>query len=51
MKEFAKSKVNFTIVKVNELCNKMIDVMKTSYEKEGMQINITDLANACSTKS
>ena len=51
MREFARLKINFTCVKVNESCNKMIDVMRDSYGQGGMVLNITDLAKACSTKS
>ena len=51
MKEFAKRKIQFTVVKVNELCNLMIEVMKKNYEASGMNLNINDLANACATKS
>lgn len=51
MKEFARRKITFTAVKVNESCNLMIDVMKKSYDSCGMQLVVTDLAKACSTKS
>jgi len=51
MREFARLKINFTCVKVNEKCNKMINVMRDSYGQGGMALNITDLAQACSTKS
>ena len=46
MKEFAKKGVNFTLVKVNEECNAMIEVMKANY---GANLVVTDLAKACST--
>jgi hypothetical protein len=48
MAEFARRKINFTAVKVNEQCNQMIDVMKKSY---GGDMIVNDLAQACSTKS
>lgn len=48
MAEFARRKINFTAVKVNESCNAMIDVMKKSY---GGNMIVNDLAHACSTKS
>lgn len=52
MKEFAKMKTNFTAIKVNNNCNKMIDVMKDNYNSAGeLVMNITDLANACKFKS
>ena len=44
MKEFARMKINFTCVKVNDKCNKMIKVMTDSYTEGGMVLNITDLA-------
>lgn len=53
MEEFARRKINFTAVKVNETSNKMIGVMTKSYNKisggSGMVVN--DLAKACATKS
>ena len=48
MAEFARRKINFTAVKVNESCNEMIEVMKKSY---GGKMIVNDLAQACSTKS
>ena len=51
MQQFARMKINFTCVKVNEQCNKMINVMTNSYTAGGMALNITDLAKACQTKS
>lgn len=51
MKEFAKLKIAFTAVKVNEKSNKMIKVMEDCYEKEGLKLFVTDLAKACATKS
>jgi hypothetical protein len=48
MAEFARRKINFTAVKVNESCNAMIDVMKKSY---GGNMIVNDLAHACKTKS
>lgn len=51
MKEFARKKINFTAVKVNDQCNLMIKVMKESYGSEGLVLNVTDLAHACQTKS
>ena len=43
MQHFARMKINFTCVKVNEQCNKMINVMTSSYTDGGMALNITDL--------
>lgn len=51
MKEFAKRKVTFTAVKVNERCNKMIEVMRDAYTQQGMNLIVTDLASACASKS
>ena len=52
MKEFAQRNINFTAVKVNEESNLMIGVMKASYDSVGaLQLNVTDLANACAKKS
>jgi hypothetical protein len=53
MAEFARRKINFTAVKVNEQCNAMIKVMTESYAKagNGNEMILNDLANACATKS
>jgi hypothetical protein len=53
MAEFARRKINFTAVKVNEQCNAMIKVMTESYAKagNGNQMILNDLANACANKS
>lgn len=52
MAEFARRKINFTAVKVNESCNAMIKVMQNSYASVGgAQMILNDLAHACSTKS
>ncbi len=48
MAEFARRKINYTAVKVNESCNAMIDAMKKSY---GENMIVNDLAQACQTKS
>jgi hypothetical protein len=41
MAEFARRKINYTAVKVNESCNAMIDAMKKSY---GENMIVNDLA-------
>jgi hypothetical protein len=52
MAEFARKKINFTAVKVNEECNVMIKVMQDSYASVGgAKMILNDLAHACSTKS
>lgn len=51
MLEFARKKINFTCVKVNDSCNAMIKIMTESYAAGGMNLNITDLSNACKNKS
>lgn len=51
MREFAARGINFTFVKVNESCNRMIGVMKDNYNPSGLTMNVTDLAQACQTKS
>jgi hypothetical protein len=44
-------KVSFTAVKVNNRCDKMINVMTEVYKSQGLTLNVTDLAQACATKS
>ena len=51
MKEFAAQAITFTMVKVNERCNAMIDVMKKGYAAQGEQLVISDLAEACKSDS
>jgi hypothetical protein len=51
MREFAKKGIIFTFVKVNEMCNDMIKVMQENYDPSGNTMNVTDLSNACATKS
>jgi hypothetical protein len=51
MKEFARREINFTIVKVNESCNKMIQVMQNNFDKPNRALLVTDLAEACRSGS
>ena len=39
MKEFAERQVIFTVVKVNNRCNKMIKVMEEVYNTQGLPLN------------
>ena len=48
MREFAGREINFSMVKVNERCNQMIKVMQDSF---GASMNVSDLAQACSTQT
>jgi len=48
MKEFAKQKITFTAVKVNESSNQMIKVMRENYDSVGpLKFIVTDLSKAC----
>ena len=51
MKDFASKNIDFTIIKVNESCNKMIKVMSDNYNSTGKVMNVQDLSKACATKS
>ena len=52
MAEFARKKINFTAVKVNDQCNAMIKVMQDSYASVGgAKMILNDLSHACQTKS
>ena len=46
---FAAHNINFTFVKVNKFCDKMIKVMQQNYDPSGLTMHVTDLANACKT--
>ena len=44
MNQFAESQIYFSFIKLNEHCNKMIKVMKKSYNiEDGITMNVTDL--------
>ena len=47
MKDFATKDINFTIVRVNRSCDKMIKVMEDIYKENGKVLNVSDLADAC----
>ncbi len=49
MKEFAKKRITFTAIKVNEISNKMIEVMQQNYDSVGdLKFILTDLAKSSS---
>lgn len=50
-KEFSDKKIDFTAIRLNDLCDKMFDVMKKHYNKNGMSFNVTDLADAAKFKT
>jgi len=51
MKDFASKNIDFTIIKVNSECDKMIQVMCQNYNSTGKTMNVQDLSKACATKS
>ena len=51
MKDFASKNIDFTIIKVNSDCDKMIKVMCDNYNSTGKVMNVQDLSKACATKS
>ena len=51
MKNFAAKNINFTIVRVNNSCDRMIKVLEGVYKTCGMVLNVTDLADACKNLS
>jgi len=51
MREFAARNIVFSFVKVNTSCDKMIKVMEENYNPSGNTMIVTDLAQACATKS
>ena len=46
IKTFAEKNINFTIVKVNNYCDKMIKVMQANYDSSNRSMNVSDLAHA-----
>ena len=51
MRMFSALNINFTFVKVNKYCDKMIKVMQENFNPSGLTMNVTDLANACKNMS
>lgn len=51
MKQFSDRGIEFTVIKVNNRCEKMIRVMESCYNINGRKLNITDLSDACAKKS
>ena len=47
MRMFAAQNIHFTFVKVNDMCEKMIEVMRDNYNPSGLTMNVTDLSSAC----
>jgi hypothetical protein len=49
MVALAKREIGFTVIKVNEDCNLMLDVMQNSFASQNSQaqFQITDLAKVC----
>jgi hypothetical protein len=51
MKKIAEMGINFCIIRVNALCDKMIGVMKENYNSDKLELSVTDLEKALQTKS
>jgi len=51
MKEFASREINFSVIRVNNCCDKMIKVMHENYDSEKRTMNVSDLEKALLTKS
>lgn len=46
MKEFASREINFSVIRVNNCCDKMIKVMHENYDSEKRTMNVSDLEKA-----
>lgn len=42
--------INFNIIRVNSLCDKMIEVMRKNYDSIDRKVNVTDLESALKNK-
>lgn len=51
MKQFAKKEINFSIIRVNNHCDKMIQVMRDNYDSPARSLNVSDLADAIAKKT
>jgi hypothetical protein len=43
MKVFADKKINLSVIRVNNNCDKMIEVMKANYDTADLKLNVSDL--------
>lgn len=51
MKIFADKKINLSVIRVNNKCDKMIEVMKANYDTADLKLNVSDLQQALLKKS
>jgi hypothetical protein len=51
MKQFADMEINFSLIRVNDSCDKMIKVMRSSYDSANRKLEVQDLAKAINTKT
>lgn len=51
MKEFAKNKINFSIIRVDNSVDKMIKVMRDNYDSEDLKLNVSDLQESVAKKT
>jgi hypothetical protein len=43
MKEFARRHINFSVIRVDKSCDKMIKVMQANYDSDKLKLNVSDL--------
>jgi hypothetical protein len=43
MKQFADKKINVSVIRVNKICDKMINVMRANYDTADLKMNVSDL--------
>lgn len=51
MRKFADMGINFSIIRVNNQCDKMINVMKANYDSPARQLSVQDLEKSIQTKT
>lgn len=51
MKEFAKRQICFSVIRVNNSVDKMIQVMRDNYDNDSIKLNVSDLEKSIATKS
>lgn len=51
MRQFASMGINFSLIRVNNLCDMMIKVMRECYDSADRQLQVSDLESAIKTKT
>lgn len=50
-KKLSNKGIHLTFVRLDSSCDKMLEIMKQNYNRDGMNLEVTDLADAQKTKT